>query len=407
MNYIRLSRSFLIWTFMKLNLSIVATLRLAACWILLQAASVGADGPPGVVIAHSPAKSGIYIGSAGIVRLADGAYLAKHDEFGPGSTEHTSAVTRVYRSQDRGASWREIVKVNGLFWSSIFEHRRAVYMIGMHHHHGALVCMRSDDGGATWTTPRDGKSGLLREGKWHTAPMPVIAHGGRLWRAIEDGDGPAGWGQMYRPRVMSIDEDADLLDAESWTITNPIERDDGWLGGDFWCVLEGNAIVDRNGVVRNVLRSNRESLAAVTTVSEDGQTQRIDPEFDRAEIRGASKKMLIRWDEPSQLYWALTNPTPEEMSDKEATRTRNVLAAYTSPDLKEWTQRRTLLSHDDAGHHAFQYPDWIVEGEDMLIASRTAYDDGEGGAHRAHDANYLTFHRVERFREMAKARSND
>jgi hypothetical protein len=370
------------------------TFLVAAC--LRPFPETAAAGPPGVVVAHSPAKSGVYIGSAGIVRLADGRLLAKHDEFGPGSTEHTSAVTRVYRSMDRGSSWAEIAKVDGLFWASIFEHRGAVFMIGTHHHHGALVCLRSDDGGQRWTTPGDGKTGLLREGKWHTAPMPVISHDGRLWRAVEDADGPAGWGQMYRPRVMSIAEDADLLDAEAWTITNPIERDGGWLGGDFWCVLEGNAVVDRHGVVRNVLRSRRESLAAVTTVSSDGRMQRIDPEFDRAAIRGASKKMLIRWDEPSKLYWALANPTPEGMSDLEATRTRNVLAAYTSPDLREWTRRATLLSHADAERHAFQYPDWIVEGEDMLIASRTAYDDGEGGAHRAHDANYLTFHRVER-----------
>ena len=57
---------------------------------------------PGVVIAHSPKSSRVFLGSAGIVVLSDGAYLAKHDEFGPGSTEKTSAVTRVYRSTDRG-----------------------------------------------------------------------------------------------------------------------------------------------------------------------------------------------------------------------------------------------------------------------------------------------------------------
>jgi hypothetical protein len=37
----------------------------------------------------------------------------------------------------------------------------------------------------------------------------------------------------------------------------------------------------------------------------------------------------------------------------------------------------------------------------MLVASRTAYDDGLGGAANAHDANYLTFHRVGKFRELA------
>jgi hypothetical protein len=59
-----------------------------------------------------------------------------------------------------------------------------------------------------------------------------------------------------------------------------------------------------------------------------------------------------------------------------------------------------LLHHPDRVKHAFQYPDWVIEGDDMLVASRTAFDDGEGGAHRAHDANYLTFHRFKNFRQL-------
>lgn len=359
---------------------------------------------PGVVVAHSPASTGIYIGSAGITRLDDGAYLAKHDEFGPGSTEYQSAVTRVYRSDDRGQTWRECAKIDGLFWSSIFAHRGAAYMIGTHHHHGSLLVYRSSDGGTTWTTPKDGKSGLIRAGKFHTAPVPVIVHEGRLWRAVEDGDGPGGWGEMYRPRVMSIRVDGDLLDADQWTITNPIERKGGWLGDTFWCTIEGNAVVDRQGIVRNILRSNHPDLAAVTTVSKDGTSQSIDPAFDRTSLPGSSKKVLIRWDEPSQLYWALSNPVlPPDVVGRASAKVRNTLALYSSPDLQSWTLRCVLLHHPEREKHAFQYPDWIVEGDDLLVASRTAYDDGLGGAAEAHDANYLTFHRFPNFRNLTIA----
>ncbi len=62
----------------------------------------------------------------------------------------------------------------------------------------------------------------------------------------------------------------DLLDADAWTISSPIARDGGWLGGEFRQVLEGNAVVDREGVVRNILRSNHDYLAAVATASNDG-----------------------------------------------------------------------------------------------------------------------------------------
>jgi hypothetical protein len=362
---------------------------------------------PGTVIAHSPASSEIYIGSAGIVKLNRGAYLAKHDEFGPGSTEYSSAVTRVYRSDDQGVSWRQISKIDGLFWSSIFEHRGQVYMIGTHHHHGALVVYKSNDEGTTWTAPKDEKTGLIRDGNWHTAPVPVISYAGRLWRAVEDADGPGGWGEKYRPRVMSIAEDGDLLDAVQWTITNPIRRDSRWLGGTFWCVLEGNVVVDRAGEVRNILRSDRDDLAAVATVSASGHELLIDSKFDRSPLPGSSKKVLIRWDEESKLYWALSNPAPPNLQGRETSKVRNTLAVFTSPDLRQWTQRAVLLHHPDAVNHAFQYPDWILDGDDMLFASRTAYDDGLGGAARAHDANYLTFHRVRKFRELAKDSARD
>jgi hypothetical protein len=358
---------------------------------------------PGVVIAHSPASSQIYIGSAGIARLSDGTYRAKHDEFGKGSTEHASAVTRVYRSTDRGQTWTAISEIDGLFWSNIFEHRGTVYMIGTHHHHGELVVYKSDDQGTAWSTPKDSKTGLIREGKWHTAPAPVIAHNGRLWRAVEDGDGPPGWGFMYRPRVMSIPMDGDLLDADQWTVTNLIERDGDWLGGTFRWVLEGNVVVDQGGVIRNILRSDRDELAAVTTISADGRSQTIDAAFDRISLPGSSKKLLIRWDEPSRLYWALSNPPLPSSEAKGATGARNTLALFSSPDLREWTMRCVLLHHPDRAKHAFQYPDWTIEEEDLLVVSRTAYDDGLGGAARAHDANFLTFHRFPNFRRLTMA----
>ena len=44
-------------------------------------------------------------------------------------------------------------------------------------------------------------------------------------------------------------------------------------------------------------------------------------------------------------------------------------------------------------------PVLVTRRDDLLVASRTAFDDGLGGARRAHDANFLTFHRFEKFRE--------
>ena len=78
---------------------------------------------------------------------------------------------------------------------------------------------------------------------------------------------------------------------------------------------------------------------------------------------------------------------------------RNTLVLMSSADLMTWRIRRTVLTHPDPEKHAFQYVDWQFEKNDMVVASRTAFDDDEGGAPRGHDANFLTFHRVKDFRK--------
>ncbi|HSW00225.1 MAG TPA: hypothetical protein VLI39_08645 [Sedimentisphaerales bacterium] len=63
------------------------------------------EQPPGVVINHIPAQSQVYVGSPGIAVLPDGDYLAKHDEFGPKSTEHGDAIRPGWEASS-AAGWR-------------------------------------------------------------------------------------------------------------------------------------------------------------------------------------------------------------------------------------------------------------------------------------------------------------
>src|SRR4051812_28704454 len=89
-------------------------------------ASSPAPKVPGVIIDYTPASSRIYIGSPSLAVLTNGNYVASHDEFGPGSTEHESAVTRLFISTDRGASWEPLSRIQGQFWSTLFVHRDAL-----------------------------------------------------------------------------------------------------------------------------------------------------------------------------------------------------------------------------------------------------------------------------------------
>ena len=364
---------------------------------------------PGVVVDHSAASSGIYLGSAGIAVLPDGAYLTKCDEFGPKSTEHKRAVTRVHRSDDRGATWRPVARIDGLFWANIFTHKGAVYLLGTVKHHGRIVIMRSDDGGHTWTTPADGQNGLLTTtGEYHTGPMPIVVHDGRIWRAFEDAMGGTRWGERYRASMMSVPVDADLLQQANWTFSNPLARDSQWLGGVFGGWLEGNAVVTPAGEIVNVLRiaCPEGGKAAIVRVSPDGKTVHFDPKNDIIDFPGGAKKFTIRFDDETGSYWTLANPVmPKHEGETRASSIRNTLALMCSKDLRTWQIRCVLIYHPEVRHHGFQYPDWLFEGRDIVAAVRTAYDDGLGGARNAHDANFLTFHRFADFRKLTMADS--
>jgi len=355
---------------------------------------------PGVVIDHIPASTRCYVGSPGLAVLPDGSLAASHDIFGPGSPRDE---TRVFGSGDRGRSWKRLADIRGQWWSTLFAHRGALYLLGTSREYGHAVIRRSGDGGRTWTEPRDSRTGLLLgDGKYHCAPVPVVVHGGRIWRAMEDAMGPGGWGLHFRAFVMSAPEDADLLDGASWTATNRIGRDPAWLGGAFGGWLEGNAVVTPDGKVANVLRVDVPALpekAAIALVSADGKTLTFDPGTGFVDFPGGAKKFAIRRDPRGGLYWTLASPASHEPGRKPGS-VRNVLALASSPDLRAWTVRAEVLRHPDPVRHGFQYVEWLFDGDDLIAACRTAGDDGLGGAHNAHDANFLTFHRIEGFRDL-------
>jgi hypothetical protein len=358
---------------------------------------------PGTVIAHSPAATGRYVGSPGIVVLSDGTYLATHDIFGPG---RNGSNTYVHRSTDRGESWEHLALVPDLTWANIFYHQGDLYLMGTSagHRHGYCVIRKSTDGGVTWTDALDENSGrLFPDISYHTAPMPMVIHNGRIWRAMEDEKGGTQWGRMFRAFMMSAPVDADLLKASSWTSSNALARDPDYLDGRFGGWLEGNAVVDPQGRIVNILRVDYRDVpekAAIIRISPDGQTAQFNPARDFITFPGGCKKFVIRPDPEGDRYWTLSNPVLPRHTGENVERVRNAVALMSSANLRDWVTHAVLLYHPDVNYHGFQYLDWLFEGDDLIAVSRTAYEDGLGGAVRQHDANFLTFHRFENFRKL-------
>ena len=141
-------------------------------------------------------------------------------------------------------------------------------------------------------------------------------------------------------------------------------------------------------------------------VSMDGKKAVFSEESGFIPFDGGSKKFVIKYDPTSDYYYTLTNSVLEKYGrqypKRNAAGFRNVLVLRKSKDLKNWEDVKVILEHEDVLKHGFQYVDWLFDGNDILVLSRTAYFDGEADAHNNHDANFLTFHRIEGFRGLIR-----
>ena len=359
------------------------------------------------------------LGSPSLVRLPDGALLASHDYFGPGcpkNMEGQGHLTSVYRSEDDGLTWRNITHVSRAFWNSLFVHQGSVWLMGPTAKFGHVVIRRSDDGGFTWTHPADETTGVLAVGgpvhtppNYHTAPVPMLVHEGRIYRAFEDKIART-HGRDFQAFVLSADEDADLLRRSSWTLSEKLDYD---LGTDppHWgtpdrppCWLEGNVVAGPDGRLWDMLRVRSApdlNKVAFVEILDQGKRLAFDPKTGFRDMPGGNTKFTIRRDEETGLYWSLVNNQQDEPYPVE----RNRLSVVTSPDLVDWTERKVLLEDNlesdpqvSVRMTGFQYVDWQFDGEDIIYLSRTAYGD----ASNFHDANRITFSKIRLYRLLAE-----
>ena len=359
------SRRYICWAFWAVLLALCSVLVLQSCRV--ERPTPQAYSWDSVVsVAKTP---GLYVGSPSLAILPSGRYVASHDWFGPRTRYDTTVV---FASDDQGGTWRQIGAVAEQFWSGVFVHRGIPYLMGTNRAWGDVVIRRSEDGGRTWWRP-----GVILSGRrYHTAPVPILVHAGRFWRAFEvDIDNDPQPPDHFAAFVISAPLDANLLDPKSWQSTNLLQSQEDWR--------EGNMVVAPNGELLNVLRTGRiPEMAAITHVSADGLRLSFDPAVDLVSMPGAGSKFTIRR-KPGGGYLAIVNER------RESGDYRNRLSLIGSEDLRSWRVLGELWHDADAEHNARQYVDWQICDGSLIYVSRTAAD-----AANAHDANQMTFHQV-------------
>lgn len=349
----------------------------------------------GKVIAHSPKSSWVFLGSPAMAILPNGDYLASHDYFGGKS----GAVTYVYRSKDKGETWKYQGIIDKMKNVSYFVHQGATYAIGYTNAAGQMYIRKSIDNGVTWTEPSSGKDGIiLNQSLYSNAPQNVVFHKGRIWYALNDvGSTPAGWGKD-KVFMMSAPEGADLLDADSWTRTFHLQGQ--WQYGGW---LEPCAVPGRDGKMYIMPRVDYRGFpekSALVEVSDSFKSLKFNPETDYFDFPGGCKKFTVLFDSVSNLYWTLSNYVPTHYETGNVERLRNTLALSCSENLTHWEIRGIVAQGTEVEKNGFQYVNWMFEGDDIVAVVRTAYEDGIGGANSNHDSNFMTFHRVNDFRNF-------
>lgn len=338
--------------------------------------------------------SGRCLCSPSILRHPDGYLLASMDVF---KGDFPQDLVLIFRSDDDGDTWQYVSELFPCFWAKMFLHKGSLYILGVNTECGDLLIGRSDDGGKNFGVPTvllRGSSGFRQKGVQKN-PQPVVSYNGRLWTTLEWGSWPSG---SFGSMTASIDENDDLLDAANWHFTPPVPYNPEWEGtaeGHSYGCIEGCLVIAPDNQLYNVMRYwmhgchpafGRAVVMKPEGIDEPQSFHKVIP------FPGNHSKFIIQRDSVTGKYLSLVSYLTDDHPDG-----RNWLTLIASDDLEHWDKILDIFDYreypiNDVG---FQYIDWLMEGEDILFLSRTAWN----GAANYHDANYSVFSIIRDFRK--------
>lgn len=407
------------------------------------------------VVFRSLDPAGVYAYSPGITRLENGRLIATMDMGGPGvdqlpevqkEKKGKSWKGKIFTSDDHGRTWTQRAAMP-LIHARPFAAGKSVYVLG---HRGNLGVMRSDDGGDTWSA----SSWLTENQSWHQAPCNVLYTRGRVYLVMELKTDPKfkQWSvSVLAPVVMYADVNADLTQAGAWTFSNTLSFRDavaqagpphligtpffktgvtnlkhlknprimapiGWLETNLVQFQDPNHVwYDPKGRTFHLwmrAHTGGTNLAAIAKAveQEDGN---ITVSLENAPsgepmlyvpCPGGHLKFHILYDEPTQLFWMVSNQSTDSMTRPDRlpedryslpNNERHRLALHFSRNCVDWCFAGRVA---DTGHcgQSRNYASMTIDGDDLHILSRS----GDQDAKNAHDGNLITFHTVPGFRRL-------
>lgn len=332
--------------------------------------------------------SGKFLCSPSLARTKSGRLIAGMDVFGSRMSQN---LTILFKSEDDGRTWRYLTDLYPFYWASLFYYRDMLYILGLTTEYGNLQIACSEDEGETWSTPVNlfyGSNFVCKYGGVHRAPMQVTHYNGRLYTSCEYGCWEMG---SHLPAVLSIDENADLMDPENWVRSEFLPFSGEWkeaAHGKQLDTMEGNIVRGPDGNLYNYMRWGLGSYLRLRVNEQDPEAPLEFAGIFEAPVSNSMFRIIPAGGK----YIMVTNRKTPPAEKFNRRIHRNVLSVFETDDMEHFKLIKDIVNREeeDPAEIGFQYPAFLYENGEILLVVRSAFN----GAENSHNANYSLFFRV-------------
>jgi hypothetical protein len=370
--------------------------------------------PFGNIIATSTNYSTIYTGSPSLIKTSTNRLLVSHDYYGAGSGGNTSAI---YKSDNNGQTWTFVQDIVNVVWGMLFEYSGDLYLIGISNFvNGSINISKSVNNGDTWSTPVVIVPTALNG--YHTTSTSFVIKDGFFVKSVERLNGTT-WASSFQEALL-FGNLTDLMNPASWSLSNIVSFNSAsyplTIGNTADAInrpgsgsvakgfLEGNVIEKPDGSLIILLRleqspnSNNAVYLNVTWNAANPTASTIISTHNYIEMQGGNVKFNVINDyATSGKYYTISNVNKYKYFPD----FRAEAHLISSADLINWTVNGKALGYEpsinwesEIAQLGFQYSTSIIDGNDLLIATRTSNESGN----TYHNANLITFTKFENFR---------
>lgn len=377
--------------------------------------------PFGAILTESITPTTDFYGDPCILKTSSGRYIYSHSVFGTGADTKKTRIR--YTDELTSNSWILSETFTAFIWGTLFEYSGDIYIIGCSDYPlgGVIKISKSTDDGETWSTPVQILSIPSPYEGWTTAPINGIIKDGYFVKVFELREGSETFAQQLKETLVFGDL-TDLMNSSSWSYSNVVPFngtafansgifsnttiDNRPSAGASKGFLEGNLVEKDNGdliVLSRLEQAPCSNHAVYLDVIWDAITptdSTIDTTHNFINMYGGNVKFQVFWDATSSKHWSVVN------LNKARYYSDGRLEAYliaSNDNCETWENYGKVSGYNldigweiDIPQYATQYSYFIIEGNDLLIAQRSANIDADTW----HNANLITLTRIQNFRSL-------